>query len=145
MVRSLEHRLWLVQIPALPQLTKALDAAMMALCVAKLGEVHNDETLIYESLKLYRRGLNQLQLALWDPNLMLHDQTLTACIALGMYEMSQCPNKSKHGYVSHNLGCQRLVQLRGPEAHIEGLGHAVFVHFRIQAVSTIVTRLSTLN
>ncbi|OAP56610.1 hypothetical protein AYL99_08722 [Fonsecaea erecta] len=106
----------------------------MALAVAKLGEVYHDDGLIHESLKLYREALHEVQLALWDPDMMLHEQTLTACVALGMYEMSQCPNQSKHGYISHTLGCQRLVQLRGAEAHMDGLGHSVFVHFRIQGI-----------
>ncbi|KAJ9612614.1 hypothetical protein H2200_004211 [Cladophialophora chaetospira] len=106
----------------------------MALCVAKIGDLCGDEGLTYESLKLYQRSLRQLQLALWDPELMLDDQTLTACLALGMYEMSQCPNRSKQGYVSHTLGCRRLVELRGPEAHMDGLGHAVFIHFRVQGI-----------
>ncbi|OAL19704.1 hypothetical protein AYO22_09510 [Fonsecaea multimorphosa] len=106
----------------------------MALAVAKLGEVYHDDGLIHESLKLYREALHEVQLALWDRDMMLHDQTLTACVALGMYEMSQCPNQSKHGYISHTLGCQKLIQLRGPEAHMDGLGHSVFVHFRIQGI-----------
>ena len=138
----MQQRIWLIQLPYLPDLTPALDVSMMALCVAKLGELHHDDALIYESLKLYRRALCQLQLALWDPDLMLSDQTLTACIALGMYEMSQCPNRTNHGYISHTLGCQRLVQLRGPEAHVDGLGHAVFVHFRISGVSIPRTKAS---
>ncbi|OCT54613.1 C6 zinc finger domain-containing protein [Cladophialophora carrionii] len=133
-VGPMQQRIWLIQIPGLPHITPALEISMMALCLAKLGDLHHDEGLRYESLKLYRRALHVLQLALWDPALMLDDQTLTACVALGMYEMSQCPNRSKHGYVSHTLGCRRLVQLRGPEAHADGLGHAVFVHFRIQEI-----------
>ncbi|KIW26630.1 uncharacterized protein PV07_06449 [Cladophialophora immunda] len=130
----MQQRVWLIQIPKLPDLTPALEVSMMALAVAKLGEVYSDEGLIHESLKLYREALHEVQLALWDRDLMLHDQTLTACVALGMYEMSQCPNQSKHGYISHTLGCQKLIQLRGAEAHMDGLGHSVFVHFRIQGI-----------
>jgi hypothetical protein len=133
-VGPMQQRIWLIQIPGLLHTTPALEVSMMALCLAKLGDLHHDEGLTYESLKLYRRALHELQLALWDPALMLDDQTLTACVALGMYEMSQCPNRSKNGYVSHTLGCRRLVQIRGPEAHMDGLGHAVFIHFRIQEV-----------
>lgn len=138
----MQQRVWLIQIPGLPHLTPALESSMMALCLSKLGDVHNDPTLVHESLKLYQRSLHQLQLALWEPELMLDDQTLTACLALGMYEMSQCPNRTKHGYISHTLGCRRLVQLRGPEAHVDGLGHAIFVHFRIQGASSHAYALS---
>ncbi|EXJ75533.1 uncharacterized protein A1O5_00039 [Cladophialophora psammophila CBS 110553] len=130
----MQQRVWLIQIPKLPNLVPALEVSMMALSLAKLGEVYHDEGLTHESLKLYREALHQVQLALWDPDLMLHDQTLAACVALGMYEMSQCPNRSKHGYISHTLGCQKLIQLRGAEAHMDGLGHSIFVHFRVQGI-----------
>ncbi|KAH0847032.1 C6 zinc finger domain protein [Fonsecaea pedrosoi] len=130
----MQQRVWLIQVPRLPDLTPALEISMMALAVAKLGEVYRDEGLVHESLKLYREALREVQIALWDRNLMLHDQTLAACVALGMYEMSQCPNQSKHGYISHTLGCQKLIQLRGAEAHTDGLGHSIFVHFRIQGI-----------
>jgi hypothetical protein len=137
-VSPLQHRVWLMHIPALTQLTPALEAAMMALSLARIGGVHDDEALVHQSLRFYHRALNQLQVALRDPGLVLDDQTLTVCMALGMYEMSQCPNQSKEGYLSHVRGAQKLVQLRGPAAHMEGLSHAIFVHFRIQGVGKVV-------
>lgn len=127
--------MWLLRLPELPYMTSALEFSTMALCLAKLGDVHSDQSLKYESLKLYNHGLRQLQKALWSPDLMLHDQTLAACIALATYEMSQCPNDSKNAYINHTVGCETLVRLRGPEAHAEGLAHQIFVHFRIQGVT----------
>ncbi|KAK5041857.1 hypothetical protein LTR13_002524 [Exophiala sideris] len=115
-------------------MTSALEFSTMAMCLAKLSDVYSDQSLKYESLKLYNHGLHQLQKALWDPDLMLHDQTLAACIALATYEMSQCPGDSKNAYISHTRGCETLVRIRGPEAHTEGLGHQMFVHFRIQGL-----------
>jgi hypothetical protein len=129
-----QHRVWLYQIPEMPRLAPALEYALMAVCVANLGQFNNDEVLIHESLKLYQRGLHQLQLALWDPDLIRHDHTLATCIALGMYEMSQCPDRSKHGYISHIKGCAKLMQERGPEMHKDGLGHSLFVHFRVSII-----------
>ncbi|KIW98379.1 uncharacterized protein Z519_00039 [Cladophialophora bantiana CBS 173.52] len=114
----MQQRVWLIQIPTLPDLVPALEVSMMALALAKLGEVYRDEGLTHESLNLYREALHQVQLALWDPGLMLHDQTLAACVALGI----------------HTLGCQKLIQLRGVEAHMDGLGHSIFVHFRVQGI-----------
>lgn len=131
----MQRRIWLLRLPNLPYLTTALEVSIMAISLAKLGEVHQDKALIHESLKLYHRGLIQLQKALWDPDLMFHDQTLAACVALCMYELSQCPDGSISGYISHTLGCERLIQLRGPEAHADGLGHSIFLHYRVQGVS----------
>ncbi|EXJ86360.1 hypothetical protein A1O3_03311 [Capronia epimyces CBS 606.96] len=131
----MHRRLWLCQLPTMLYLNSALEVSAMALCVAKLSEVYDgDPTLQYESLRLYQRGLHQLQKALWDPELMYHEQTLAACIALATYELSQCPSNSKHGYISHTSGCERLMQLRGPEAHTEGLAHQIFVQFRVQSI-----------
>ncbi|EXJ80167.1 hypothetical protein A1O1_08309 [Capronia coronata CBS 617.96] len=130
----MQRRLWLFQLPIMPHMNLALEVSMMALCVAKLSDVYHDPTLRYESLRLYHRGIHQLQKALWDPKLMYHEQTLAACIALATYEMSQCPNESKQGYVSHTSGCEKLIQLRGPDAHTDGLAHQVFVQFRIQGI-----------
>ena len=78
----MQQRLRLIQVPTLLHLTRALEASMVASSLAKLGELHYDWTLMYERLKVYRRALHQLQLALWDPELVPDDQNLTACIAL---------------------------------------------------------------
>ncbi|KAK6373927.1 uncharacterized protein PV06_02789 [Exophiala oligosperma] len=128
------RRMWLLRLPELTYMTPALEYASMAVCLAKLGNVFNDQACIKESFKLYNRGLWHLQQALWDPELMLHDHTLTACISLASYELSECPNSSKDAYINHTKGCQALVKLRGPEAHAHGLAHQVFVHFRVQGI-----------
>jgi hypothetical protein len=128
------RRMWLLRLPELPQMIPALEFSAMALCLAKLGEVHHDQALTHESLKLYNHGLRQLQTALWDPRLMYDDQTLAACLTLAGYELSQCPNDSKDAYISHTVGCSTLVKVRGPEAHAHGLAHQIFVHFRVQGV-----------
>ncbi|KIX10638.1 uncharacterized protein Z518_01722 [Rhinocladiella mackenziei CBS 650.93] len=130
----IQQRLWLLRLPSMTHLTPALEVSTMALCLGKLGDVHQDQGLRRESLKLYYHGLRQLQKALWDLDLMFHDQTLATCIALASYEMSQCPGESRNGYISHAAGCEKLVQLRGPEAHTDGLGHQIFVLFRVQGI-----------
>ena len=130
-----EHRSWLCLVPELPDMTKALETSILGLSMAKLGRDFNDESLLQESLVFYTKGLQQLQKALWDPELMYRDETLGACVALSLYEVVECPSESRHAYVSHQQGCSRLVQLRGPEAHASGLGHQIFLNFRVQAVS----------
>lgn len=107
----------------------------MALCTAKLGRSSEDTWLVKESLKLYTQGLRQLQNALWDPDLMYKDGTLAACMALAMYEIMECPSESKAAYASHQQGCAKLIQLRGAEAHSSGLGHQIFLTFRVHGVS----------
>lgn len=108
----------------------------MALCMARLGRENNHLDFIRESLRLYTRGLYEMQKALWDPQLMYSDETLGACMALAMYELVECPAANRRAYASHQDGCAKLVELRGAEAHGSGLGHQIFLAFRRQSVST---------
>lgn len=134
-----EDRPWLSLVTSLPSPTRALEVAVMALSTARLGRVKNDPSMMTESLQLYTLGLSEIQKALWNPALMYKDETLAASMALAMYELSECPSESKSGYISHHKGCARLVQLRGVNAHISGLGHQVFLTFRMQGVSCLVS------
>jgi hypothetical protein len=107
----------------------------MALSAAGLGRRHNDAALVRESMRLYGVGLCELQRALWDPRLMYADDTLAACMALFTYEVVECAAESRRGLISHMDGCARLIQLRGAEAHCEGLGREIFLAFRLDGVS----------
>jgi hypothetical protein len=125
---------WLPMLTELPCVSRALDVAAVAFCTAKLGRVARDKTLVTESLSLYGRGLHELQRALYDRRQMYTDDTLGACILLAMYEVYECPNSSRTGYLSHVAGCERLIQLRGPAAYTHGLGHYIFKSYRFMAV-----------
>lgn len=83
---SPDESTWLVLVPDLPDLTKALDTAILALSTVNFGRVNNDQNLILESRRIYGQGLKDLQRALWNPKLMYKDETLAACMALGIYE-----------------------------------------------------------
>lgn len=122
-------------VAELPEMTTALEASVLAMSTAKVGRLNNDPVLVKASLHSYVEGLGELQKALWDPKLMYRDETLAACMALWMYEVIECPSETLSGWISHFGGCQRLVQLRGPEAHSSALGHQVFLAFRTTAVS----------
>jgi hypothetical protein len=124
-----------VLVAELPEMTTALEASVLAMSTAKVGRLNNDPVLVKASLNSYVEGLWELQKALWDPKLMYRDETLAACMALWMYEVMECPSETLSGWISHFGGCQRLVQLRGPDAHSSALGHQVFLAFRTTAVS----------
>lgn len=128
---------WVTLIPGIPQPSKALELATYALCTARLGRTTNDhaDQLLRESSKLYGAGLEAAQQALANPRLVFDDQTLGACLLLGMYEVFECPSNSRYGYLSHYEGISKLIQLRGPEKHKNGIGHAIFLSFRIMGVS----------
>jgi hypothetical protein len=114
--------------------TKALEIASLAISAAALGRMNNDTTLVKESLKLYTRGLRELQKALWNSNLMYDDETFAACLSLSLYELMECPGDAYSAYVSHCTGCLKLVEARGVERHTSDVAHELFVGFRSQAV-----------
>ena len=108
----------------------------MAVSTAKLGRLYGDTVLLHESLKFYVQGLWQLQKALWDPHLMHQNETIAACMALILYEVVECPDKTLDGWASHMRGCAKMVELRGPEAYNSDFGHQLFLSFRVIEVST---------
>ncbi|KEF61966.1 uncharacterized protein A1O9_03538 [Exophiala aquamarina CBS 119918] len=130
----LREKMWIKTVPSLPYLTTALEVSVMAMCFAKIGDFHNDGRFKFEGLQLYHRALRELQLALLNPQLLYDDQTLGACVALTHYELTQCPSDSVVPYMNHIAGCAKLVQIRGPQRHRDGLGHKIFTHFRVQDI-----------
>jgi len=130
-----QQRNWLLQIPGLPDLSPALEAAVLASCAAKLGRLDRHRDLERESVTQYNKSLAELQKALRHPALRCQDQTLTACLALLMFEFTECPQRQVGGYLCHYRGAMELLQRRGPWAHATGLGHSVFRALRMHSVS----------
>ena len=131
--RTLRSRNWLLNLTdASLDGAPALETAMTALCMARVGRHTKNSTLVQHSLGLYTKGLRQLQDAIHDPSTQLTDQTLAACMAFSMYEVSECPSRHLNGYYSHHMGGLALLKMRGPDAHISPLGHSLFVFMRLQ-------------
>jgi len=126
---------WHLLLLEMPTMTRALETSILAVCLSRLGRMKDDQDILIESLRLYTLGLSDLQRALWDAKLMYVEETLAACMALTMYAVLECPGKSGRGYVSHQHGAWRLLQLRGAKAHTSGLGHLIFCAIRTHAVS----------
>ncbi|KAF5592306.1 uncharacterized protein FSUBG_10199 [Fusarium subglutinans] len=123
-----DHRKWLLRLPDIASLTPAMEYAILSLSTAAL---EGDGSSGGQSLKLYTRGLYELQKAIDDPKMRLDDQTLAACVFLGMFEFAECPGRSVSAYMRHYQGAMALLQLRGPEQHIGGLAHDVFQVLRM--------------
>lgn len=131
-----DRRSWLHELAMVAEKPPVLVTSMLCMSMSWLGKAQGDESLRHTALSLYTKGLKELQQSLWDPQQMYSDATLAACLLLGIYELYACPGGDRRGYISHCSGCERLVQLRGPEAHREGLGHALFLAFRVQGICT---------
>ena len=122
--------MWLRLVVTLPYHSPSLVNALQAVAIGNISFDHKDDYLHTQSLRYYTQALQELQKAIGDPDDKLTDETLATCLLLGIYELIICPAKGKFGYASHQDGCARLMELRGPEAHQVGLGHSLFVAVR---------------
>jgi len=121
---------WLSLLPSLSNPTTALEAAILAISTAKLGRVHNDLSLVRESLKFYIQAIWELQRALFDHKTMYKDGTLAACLLLIMYEVLECPDHTINAWTRHLKGCATLFESRGPKAYASEFGHQLFLSLR---------------
>jgi hypothetical protein len=131
----LASRSWITLLGTLPTEVKALELSSAAVAASAIGRKFQDTALVEESHNLYVQGLQELQKALRDRNLVRDDGTLAACMALSLYEAMECPSGGSGAYFSHCEGILALVQARGVEAHSLGAGHQLFLGVRIPGVS----------
>ena len=83
---------WLQVVTSVPEQGDALSSALTALALARLGRLHHDARLAMDSKVLYSTALSQLQRALSTKSVMFREDTLGACLALEMYEVSPSAN-----------------------------------------------------
>ncbi|OAL40455.1 hypothetical protein AYO20_00191 [Fonsecaea nubica] len=124
---------WLQAIdPSSLENSASLDLAILALSLSCLGRRHGDERLRREGTANYGRALRRLQDILSHHSLLLEEQTLASF-----------SGKNTSGWVSHVEGMARLVELRGPESHMTGSSHRLFLGFRSTAIThALATRKS---
>lgn len=149
---------WLQAVPSVREHGDALSTALTALSLARLGRLSRDRRLSMEAKVLYGTALTHLQGALSSKNLMYRDDTLGACMALELYEVSsarmilqsghgrpeltprqllECSNDGIDGWLIHASGTSQLVLARGPSLHRSSLSHHLFLGFRTGAVRRI--------
>lgn len=135
---------WAELVRSLPQEDTSLSDAFSALSISGAARGNNDTRLINESTRLYGKALKELQLALYDPAKMRSDQTLMACMLLGLYEMLQEPSTTSPRWLAHAQGAARLIQLRGPALHRDWDAHHSFLASRVPTLyAAILSRQAT--
>jgi hypothetical protein len=126
---------WLLQLQDVVIQSPALETSIAAFFAARVGRKKNDMNLVYYSRSMYGDGLERFQRALRNPQTRLSDETLAACIALLLYELTEHSVGTPSAYITHQRGAMMLLQLRGPDASASPLGHSLFVQLRAQSVS----------
>ncbi|KAJ5116996.1 hypothetical protein N7456_001344 [Penicillium angulare] len=104
------------------------DWAIRSLTTIYMGSLHNDQRYLDAGRELYIRGLRGLTARLNDPVSAKSDETLSAAIALAVFEMLACT--SDKGWIHHASGIRALMRLRGPAAHSSGFGAALYIAYR---------------
>ncbi|KAL9037669.1 MAG: hypothetical protein Q9214_005599 [Letrouitia sp. 1 TL-2023] len=116
-----------------------LRPALLALCLARIGESNKDSSLTQEGVKRYGRALHQTQIALRNPRRIQSDELIAACKLLAIYEMFQGPfdeTASSQGpnWLSHMFGVSKVVEIRGPDQCVAGRSHRLFIDTRLNGI-----------
>lgn len=128
-------RNWLLEVKDAPTPTPALEYSILSICLAGIGRNARNEALIREGLSMYTKGLSQLRQTLRNPKARSDDETLAACVALIMFESTECPAQSIESCMAHYRGAMNLLLLRPPEAYASGMAHCMLEQLRILSVS----------
>lgn len=104
------------------------DWALRATTTTFTGFLYNDSRLIDAGASSYARALRSLAIALSDTSTAKSDEVLATAMGLAFYEKYTSP--SPEPWLRHAAGIRTLMRMRGPDSHLHGFGHAMYVAYR---------------
>ncbi|KAH8895958.1 hypothetical protein GQ53DRAFT_743897 [Thozetella sp. PMI_491] len=125
---------FLLQLQDMAIQTPVLESALSAFFSSRIAWKQGDKGLMFESRKIYARGLQLLRTAIHDPQTRVLDETIAACMLLLYYELLGAPGSGPRSFGIHKRGAMALLLQRGPEACTSPLGLSIFISLRAQAV-----------
>ncbi|KIW30982.1 uncharacterized protein PV07_02667 [Cladophialophora immunda] len=111
-----------------------LRLALLSLAYTRTGRLQNNQTLIRKGQEIYGRVLRLTQNALYDPQLMRHDELLAAARCMVLYEAFESTSEDMAAWQSHIIGIARIMQLRGPDHHRDPLPKSILESMRYNAM-----------
>ncbi|KAF4892029.1 hypothetical protein CGCF415_v001707 [Colletotrichum fructicola] len=135
---------WLAQtyLEAVP--SNVVRAAVQAVGMAAISNVHNAPDVIIQAKERYCQALNATNLALRDPTLVAADSTLMAILLLGLFEARQTVTfenwRDYQTWATHIEGATALLQVRGQEQFSRELGIQLYMQFRNQILQACIQR-----
>jgi hypothetical protein len=126
---------WILQLQDVEMRSPALQTSTAALFAARVAQANHDDDLSRQCRSLYVEGLKQLRIAMANARDRLSDETLAACMALSLYELTGGEGATSSAYTAHLRGAMTLLELRGPDASASPLGHSLFLDLRAHDVS----------
>jgi hypothetical protein len=104
------------------------DIAVRCITCTYMGTLYDDQRLLYAGRSLYCRTLRAVASRLTNLVSAKADEVVAAAILLSIYEMSV--GTTSDSWLLHNDGIIKLMQLRGPQAHMDGFGRAIYIAWR---------------
>ncbi|KAL4746321.1 hypothetical protein BDW72DRAFT_185138 [Aspergillus terricola var. indicus] len=109
-------------------MNSCFDWAVRVCTSAYLGSLHDDPRYLDASRSLYHRALRGLGNLLSTEKTAKSDEVLASAIVLAVFEKHNC--SSPDAWLRHAAGIRTLMKLRGPKAHLEGFGRAMYIVYR---------------
>jgi hypothetical protein len=107
---------------------EAFNWGLRSVGALQMGRALRDNRLVHASREMYGRALYHLARTLNDPALVTADTTLAAAILIGGYEMANVTGRK--AWMLHSRGISHLYQLRGAQAHADGMGRTLLLSFK---------------
>ncbi|KAL4940442.1 hypothetical protein BDV06DRAFT_196658 [Aspergillus oleicola] len=104
------------------------DWAVRASTAAYLGFLHDDSRYLQASQSFYHRALRGLANLLTTEGTAKSDEVLATAITLAVFEKHNC--SSPDAWLRHAAGIRTLMKIRGPKAHLQGFGRAMYIVYR---------------
>ncbi|KAF3389569.1 Uncharacterized protein F1880_004248 [Penicillium rolfsii] len=107
---------------------EAFNWGLRSVGALQMGRALQDDRLVHASREMYGRGLYHMARTLNNPAQVTADSTLAAAILLGGYEMANVTGAK--AWMLHSRGISHLYQLRGAQAHADGMGRTLLLSFK---------------
>ncbi|KIW40326.1 uncharacterized protein PV06_07533 [Exophiala oligosperma] len=128
------HPLWLYHTLRISFPTKLLRQALLALAYTRLGRLNDDHPTITRGQRLYGQALRLMQQAVYDADMMRHEDTLAAARCMLLYEHFESTSDNMTSWFNHIIGISRIVELRGPRSHRTALTQSLLESMRYSAM-----------
>ncbi|EPE10372.1 fungal transcriptional regulatory protein [Ophiostoma piceae UAMH 11346] len=133
---------WTNVVQELYRKDPVLHYTLMANCFSAAARIGDSRNMAEQSLRAHGRALHELRLALNHPQKARSDSVFSALrlmIVFSMFFSDRYEEDRKaraRGWKEHNAGVLALLRARGPEAHMHGHGHQMFVDCRLALIIT---------
>jgi hypothetical protein len=104
------------------------DVGLRSTTCSFMGSLHGNQRLLNAGRYLHGETLRTLAGRLNDPDSSKADDVVAAAVTLSVYEMFF--GATADSWLHHHAGIVQMMKLRGPRAHVDGFGRAIYIAYR---------------